>query len=128
MAIIDNATRQKCVSNNKEESVMLKKFAAGVLIAGFTMAVPAYASDAPDGYKKCKMCHGNPGEGAKKLGPDLVLSNLDAVGFAKMVDEGSTWEGRPARVEGFETKKMPAQKGLTAEDITAIYEYVQAAK
>ena len=90
--------------------------------AAMLMAGPALAGDAPKAYNKCKACHGMPG-GGDKVGPDLATSTMSEADFVKQTIAGSTWEGRPAKMAKFESRKMPKMK-MSEEDVKAIYAYV----
>ncbi len=105
-----------------------------VVIALFSaimiLAVPAFAGDTPAKYKKCKMCHGMPGAGKGKVGPDLVTSSFNLEQFQRIVKVGSKGlDDRPTPKQAkYAKKKMTAQKGVSADDVKAIYEFVQSAK
>jgi hypothetical protein len=92
---------------------MKKGIVIGALGALF-LAGPAMAADAPKSYSKCKICHGMPGE-VGKIGPDLAQSAMSEADFIKQTIEGSKWEGRQAKMAGFESKTMPKQKVTEAE-------------
>ncbi len=92
------------------------------------LATPLMAADMPPAYKKCKSCHGLPGGGGKKNGPDLANSKMTLEQYVKQVKTGSKWEGRPPKMKGFEKKKMRGSKKLTNEQIKEIYDYIKAAK
>lgn len=98
-----------------------------VLSLGF-IAGTGWAADMPAKYKKCKACHGIPGVMKKKMGPNLAASSMTLEQFNMMVTKGSKWDGRPAKIAGFEKKKMKPQKGLSEEQVKEIFDYVQAAK
>lgn len=89
--------------------------------AAMMMAGPAMAGDAPSAYNKCKACHGMPG-GGDKVGPDLANSQMSEADFVKQTINGSVWEGRPAKMAKFESRKMPKQK-VTEEEAKAIYAF-----
>ena len=107
-------------------NLIWKTFAVAISLC--FMAGPAYASDVPTKFKKCKACHGVPGEGKKKMGPDLATSEMNLEQFTNMVIIGSKWEGRPERMAKYAKKKMRPVKKLTEEEIKAIFDYAQAAK
>lgn len=92
------------------------------------LASPALAGGAPAKYKKCKICHGDVGADKGKVGPDLVKTNYTLEQFTNQVKNGSKWDGKPGKQAGYEKKKMPKQKGLSDDDIKAIYDYVQSKK
>ncbi|MGK7344837.1 MAG: c-type cytochrome [Candidatus Nitrospinota bacterium M3_3B_026] len=92
------------------------------------LAGPALAGGAPKAFKKCKTCHGPLGKNKGKIGPDLATTKYTFEQFTNQVKNGSKWDGKPAKREGFEKKKMPPQKKLSDEDIKTLYDYVQSAK
>ncbi|MBI5814125.1 MAG: cytochrome c [Nitrospinae bacterium] len=100
----------------------------GALAALAISAGPSLAADGADVYnKKCKMCHDMPGSGKTKVGPDIKGTTMTLEQFTKQVSEGSEWVGRTApRMAGFEKKKMPPVKGLSADEIKAVYEFSKA--
>ncbi|MGK7344836.1 MAG: c-type cytochrome [Candidatus Nitrospinota bacterium M3_3B_026] len=98
------------------------------LVSLALLAAPSLAGDAPKAFRKCKTCHGPIGAGKGKLGPDLIKDRLNFEQFTKQIKNGSKWEGKPPKMEGFEKKKMPPQKKLSDEDIKALFDYIQAAQ
>ena len=104
------------------------KVVFAVVVSFVILTAPAFAADFPKPYKKCKTCHGIPGEAKKKMGPNLAKSTLDLAGFQKQVAKGSKWEGRPAKLAGFEKKKMKPVKGIKPDDVKIIFDYVQSKK
>ena len=94
-------------------------------ISLFIIAGPAYAVDAPKKYRKCKACHGLPGGGKTKWGPDLFASKMNLEQYKKIIKVGSKFAGRPDKMPGFEKKKMNKVRGLTEEDVEEIFNYIQ---
>ncbi|VAX19192.1 hypothetical protein MNBD_NITROSPINAE01-1428 [hydrothermal vent metagenome] len=104
------------------------KVVFAVVVSFVILTAPAFAADFPKPYKKCKTCHGIPGEAKKKMGPNLANSKLTLEQFKNMVANGSKWDGRPAKQAGFEKKKMKPVKGVKPDDVKTIFEYVQSKK
>ncbi|MBI4667084.1 MAG: cytochrome c [Nitrospinae bacterium] len=102
------------------------------LLAVSVLMVSAGSSFADSGAdiftKKCKTCHDTPGSGKTKLGPDLATSKMTEDQFVKQVMNGSEWAGRPAKMAGFEMKKMMPIKGITDADVKAVYKFAKGGK
>lgn len=79
---------------------------------------------APSAYKKCKVCHGNPGEGGTRHAPDLAASGMTLKQFKTQVAKGSRWDGKPPKNPEYRYKKMPAQIGVSETDVERIYNFV----
>ncbi len=107
---------------------MFRTALAVMISVAFLSGSAAFAADFPKPYKKCKTCHGIPGEKKKKMGPNLANSKLTLEQFQKQVANGSKWDGKPAKQAGFEKKKMKAVKGVKPDAVKVIYDYVQSKK
>jgi len=106
----------------------MTKAVMAALVSLALLAAPAMAADMPKAFKKCKVCHGIPGTGKGKVGPDLATTKYTLEQVTKQVHNGSKWDGKPPKQEKYAKKKMPKQKGLSDADIKAIYDYIQASK
>ncbi len=106
---------------------MFKKVFVAMVIVGF-MAGSAFAGEMPPKFKKCKACHGLPGSGKGKVGPNLDTSEWPLEQWIEQVNKGSKRENRPPKQEKYAKKKMKKLKGYTDAEIEEIYNYVQEAK
>lgn len=79
---------------------------------------------APTAYKKCRVCHGAPGEGGTRHAPDLAESRMTPEQFRTQVAKGSKWDGKPPKIPAYKYKKMPAQIGVSDADVERIYNFV----
>ena len=94
----------------------MKKFVAGVSLAGLMMAgTMAFASGADDYKAKCAMCHGADGKGqmAQKMGShalnDPSVQTMSEGDIAKIISDGK------GKMSGFKGKLSDDQiKGVAA--------------
>jgi len=83
---------------------------------------------APEAYSRCEKCHGMPGGGRQKGGPDLAGSTTDLEVFSRQVKLGSRWKNVGAKKPGYKWKEMPPQTGVSDEDIKAIFKFIHDRK
>ncbi|MDH5478735.1 MAG: cytochrome c [Nitrospinota bacterium] len=83
---------------------------------------------APEAYSRCEKCHGMPGGGNQKGGPDLAESTTDLELFSKQVKLGSRWKGSDDKKQSYKWKQMPPQTGVSDKDIERIFKFVHAGK
>ena len=83
---------------------------------------------APEAYSRCEKCHGMPGGGNQKGGPDLAKSTTDLEVFSKQVKLGSRWKEKDDKKSSYKWKEMPPQTGVSDEDIKRIFKFVHAGR
>ena len=93
---------------------------AALLAAGCWWGKPA-----PAAYSRCEKCHGSPGGGDQKGGPDLRATAYTFQQFKTQVMKGSDWSPRPEKKQPYRWKKMPAQVGLPEESLRELYKFIK---
>jgi len=97
------------------------------LMAAAVVAIspaPARPATAPAVFTRCVKCHGQPGAGGTRAAPDLAETRMNPEQFAIQVRKGSKWPDRPPKHPRYRRKEMPAQLGVTGEQIEDIYRYL----
>ena len=99
---------------------------SAVIVSAFVLLVSPVASHAGDGgplfKSKCAMCHGPEGKGDSAMGKKLNLKDLGSAEVQKASD---------AEITDIITKgkgKMPAIKGLTADQVKDVVAFVRTLK
>ncbi|MDH4184911.1 MAG: cytochrome c [Nitrospinota bacterium] len=99
-----------------------------VAMAAIWLAGCPGGAKAPEAYSRCVKCHGLPGGGHQKGGPDLAESTLGEEDFARQVTLGSRWKEKDGRISQYKWKEMPPQTGVSDQDIKRIYKFIRSGK